>query len=192
MPLKIDAKIYPEERNYFHTIIEPVLEQSRSFVEFLGEVGGQAKDEFLGRAHAVLFPIRWPEPFGLVMIEALACGTPVVGYRNGSVPEIIEEGVTGYVVQDMEEAVQAVRRVGWLDRRICRQTFEQRFDAGRMARDYLAVYRRLLYDGAGMAETGRSTPEPEQLAEWAWPRGRKPALSPTPFLGALPGAEQKR
>jgi glycosyltransferase involved in cell wall biosynthesis len=147
MPLKVAAKIYPEERDYFHATIEPLLEQSRPLVEFLGEVGGKAKDELLGGAAALLFPIDWPEPFGLVMIEALACGTPVVAFRNGSVPEIIEDGVTGFVVPDIEEAVEAVRRVGWLDRAACRRAFEQRFDAARMARDYLDVYRRLVHQG---------------------------------------------
>jgi glycosyltransferase involved in cell wall biosynthesis len=141
MPLKVAAKIYPEERDYFTRTIEPLLGESRSFVEFVGELGGRAKDEFLGNAHALLFPIDWPEPFGLVMIEAMACGTPVVAFRKGSVPEVIAEGVTGFVVNSVEEAVEAVRRVTWLSRPTCRKVFEQRFDAVRMTRDYLDVYR---------------------------------------------------
>jgi glycosyltransferase involved in cell wall biosynthesis len=143
LPLKVAAKVYPEERDYFKAAIEPLLRESRSFVEFVGEVGGQQKDDFLGNALALLFPIDWPEPFGLVMIEALACGTPVIAWRNGSVPEVIEDGVTGFVVDSIEEAVQAVRHVGRLKRATCREVFEERFDAARMARDYLDVYRRL-------------------------------------------------
>ena len=144
MKLKIAAKIYPEERAYFHETIEPLLQESQSFVEFIGEVGGRAKDEFLGNAHAMLFPIDWPEPFGLVMIEALACGTPVIAWKNGSVPEIIEDGVTGFVVDSVEDAAEAVGRIAWLERSSCRKAFEDRFDAGRMARDYVDVYRRLV------------------------------------------------
>jgi glycosyltransferase involved in cell wall biosynthesis len=119
------------------------LKASESFVEFIGEVGGRVKDEFWGNAYAMLFPIDWPEPFGLVMIESLACGTPVVGWRNGSVPEVIDDGITGFVVNNIDEAVDAVRRVQWLDRGTCRHVFEQRFDARRMAQDYLQIYRGL-------------------------------------------------
>ena len=144
MNLKIAGKIYPEERAYFHETIQPLLRESQSFVEFIGEVGGRAKDEFLGNAYAMLFPIDWPEPFGLVMIESLACGTPVIAWRNGSVPEIIEDGVTGLIVDSVDEAAQAVGRIAWLDRSGCRKAFEDRFDAGRMARDYADVYRRLV------------------------------------------------
>ena len=144
MRLKIAAKIYPEERAYFEETIEPLLRESRGWVEFIGEVGGREKDEFLGHACALLFPIDWPEPFGLVMIEAMACGTPVIGWRNGSVPEVITDGVTGFVVDSIEQAVHAVERVASLSRRACRQVFEERFDAARMARNYVTVYRRLV------------------------------------------------
>ncbi len=144
MKLKIAARIYPEETDYYHATIEPLLKSCASTVEFIGEVGGREKDEFLGNAHALLFPIDWPEPFGLVMIEAMACGTPVIAWRNGSVPEVVDDGVTGYIVDSVEEAAEAVRRVSWLDRRECRAAFERRFDAARMTSDYLAVYRRLL------------------------------------------------
>lgn len=129
-------------------LVEPLLHEARSFVEFLGEVGGRDKDEFLGNAYAMLFPIDWPEPFGLVMIESLACGTPVVAWRNGSVPEVIEDGVTGFVVDSVDDAVEAVKRVAWLDRPMCRKAFEQRFDSARMAREYVHVYRRLVQSGA--------------------------------------------
>lgn len=140
--LLIAAKIYPEERPYFEQTVAPLLRESPN-VEFIGEVGGREKDAFLGGADALLFPIDWSEPFGLVMIEALACGTPVIGWRNGSVPEVIEDGVTGFVVDDVEAAVQAVERVGALSRRACRRAFEIRYDTTRMTRDYLDVYRRL-------------------------------------------------
>ena len=149
MHLKIAAKIYPEERAYFEETIAPLLRGSEPWVEFIGEVGGRQKDEFLGDARALLFPIDWPEPFGLVMIEALACGTPVIGWRNGSVPEVITDGVTGFVVDSIEQAVQAVERVASLSRRTCRRVFEERFDAARMARDYVDVYRPLVH---GMGE----------------------------------------
>jgi glycosyltransferase involved in cell wall biosynthesis len=111
-------------------------------------VGGKDKDDLLGNARALLFPIDWPEPFGLVLIEALACGTPVVAFRRGAVPEVLADGETGFVVDTVEEAVRAVARVPELSRRACRRAFEQRFTAGRMAEDYLAVYRRLLGEGA--------------------------------------------
>ena len=146
--LKVAAKIYPEEQGYFAQVIEPLLKESRSFVEFVGEVGGREKDEFLGNASALLFPIDWAEPFGLVMIESLACGTPVVAWRNGSVPEVIEDGVTGFIVEDVAQAVRAVGDVAGLCRAACRKAFEQRFDASRMAGNYLDVYRRLKYCGA--------------------------------------------
>jgi glycosyltransferase involved in cell wall biosynthesis len=106
-------------------------------------VGDREKNEFLGNARALLFPIDWAEPFGLVMIEAMACGTPVIAWRNGSVPEVIEDGVTGFVVNGLDEAARAVGRLPELSRRKCREGFERRFDAARMARDYLEVYRRV-------------------------------------------------
>jgi glycosyltransferase involved in cell wall biosynthesis len=141
--LKIAAKLYADEDDYYRETIEPLLMQSRDFVEFVGEVGGREKDEFLGKADALLFPIDWPEPFGLVMIESLACGTPVIAWREGSVPEVIEDGVTGFIVESIDEAVTAVNRLQWLDRHECRHAFETRFDAARMAEEYVAIYRRL-------------------------------------------------
>jgi len=143
LPLRVAAKIYPEERSYFEQVIEPLFRAS-PWVTFVGEVGGASKDEFLGNAHALLFPIDWAEPFGLVMIEAMACGTPVVAFRRGSVPEVMVEGVTGFVVEDVGGAVEAVSRVAGLSRRACRRAFEKRFDAARMARDYLSVYYKLI------------------------------------------------
>jgi glycosyltransferase involved in cell wall biosynthesis len=113
-------------------------------IEYLGEIGEAEKNEFLGNACALLFPIDWPEPFGLVMIEAMACGTPIIAQRNGSVPEVIENGVTGFIVADIDEAVQAVEKTPSLSRRHCRQIFEERFSSERMARDYLQTYEALL------------------------------------------------
>jgi glycosyltransferase involved in cell wall biosynthesis len=140
--LKIAAKVDPTDQDYFCREIKPLL--SRPFIEFVGEIGETGKGEFLGNAAALLFPIDWPEPFGLVMIEALACGTPVIAFENGSVPEIIENGITGFVVSNAEEAASAVERISTIKRRTCRETFEQRFGATRMARDYLDIYRSLV------------------------------------------------
>jgi glycosyltransferase involved in cell wall biosynthesis len=144
MPLQIAAKVDAGDRKYHEEVIVPLLREAGPLVEFLGEVGGKDKDEFLGNAHALLFPIDWPEPFGLVMIEALACGTPVIAWRKGSVPEVMEDGVTGLVVDSIDGAVRAVGRVAALSRRRCREVFERRFSAPRMAQDYLAIYRRLV------------------------------------------------
>src|SRR5262249_56578648 len=134
--LKVAAKIYPEERAYYQQTIEPLLRASRSFVEFVGEVGGRDKDEFLGNAAALLFPIDWPEPFGLVMIEALACGTPVIGWKNGSVPEVLDDGLTGFIVDSVEEGARAVGRVAGLSRRTCRRGVEGGHAAPRPAPHY--------------------------------------------------------
>lgn len=155
MKLKVAAKVYPEERDYFKHVIEPLLEKSRPFVEFLGEVGGKDKDEFLGNAHALLFPIDWQEPFGLVMIEAMACGTPVIAWRNGSVPEVIDEGLTGFIIDSIGDGARAVERVAGLNRQSIRSVFEERFDASRMAHDYLDVYRRLVQGRTDLSRTAR-------------------------------------
>jgi glycosyltransferase involved in cell wall biosynthesis len=152
MLLKIAAKVDEADRAFFNTVIQPLLDHP--LVEFIGEVGPQDKDAFLGQAYALLFPIDWPEPFGLVMIEAMACGTPVIAYRHGSVPEVLEDGVTGWIVEGMEEAVQAVERVPRLSRQRCRQVFEERFSAPRMTQDYLRIYQTLL--GTGGNGSGRA------------------------------------
>jgi glycosyltransferase involved in cell wall biosynthesis len=168
LPLKVAAKVDPADRLYFEEHIRPLL--GRPGVEFVGEIGDREKQAFLGEAAALLFPVDWPEPFGLVMIEALACGTPVIAFRRGSVPEILETGVTGFVVDDVEQAVAAVRRALALDRRRCRQTFDRRFTASRMAGDYLTLYRRLIRPTLGRlpaveAGAGRpDEPEPERVA----------------------------
>jgi glycosyltransferase involved in cell wall biosynthesis len=142
IPLKIAAKVDRLDKDYFEEIIRPMLKDP--LVEYLGEIGEDQKGAFLGNAYALLFPIDWPEPFGIVMIEAMACGTPVVAYRHGSVPEIMEEGRTGFVVEGLESAVAAVRRISELSRKRCREVFEQRFTATRMATDYIAAYERLI------------------------------------------------
>lgn len=142
MPLRIAAKVDEVDREYFTREIEPLLEQDH--VDFVGEIGPDEKNEFLGKARALIFPIDWSEPFGLAMIEAMACATPVIAYRSGSVPEVIDEGVTGFVVDDIEGAVAAVGRLDELDRAGVRAAFERRFDVARMAHDYLEVYERLV------------------------------------------------
>ncbi len=142
MPLKIAAKVDPADHEYFETEIKPLLKDTN--VEFIGEIGYPAKNEFLGNAAAVLFPINWPEPFGLVMIEAMACGTPVIAYPGGSVKEVMKDGVTGFVVRDARSATDALQRIDQIDRRKCRQYFENRFSVERMAQDYVAIYERLV------------------------------------------------
>jgi glycosyltransferase involved in cell wall biosynthesis len=144
IPLVVAAKIYPEEEGYFKTRIEPLLRECGPLVRLIGEIGEASKGEFLRGARALLFPIDWEEPFGLVMIEALACGTPVIAWRRGSVPEVIEDGVTGFVVDDLDAAVRAVRRIEAIDRRECRASFERRFTASRMALQYVDVYARAI------------------------------------------------
>lgn len=141
MELKVAAKVDRADREYFETHIRKLLDHP--LVEFIGEIGDREKNEFLGNAYALLFPIDWPEPFGLVMIESMACGTPVIARRCGSVPEVMQDGVTGFVFDRVDEAVEAVEQVGRLDRRRIRQVFERRFSAARMAREYVKVYRRL-------------------------------------------------
>lgn len=142
VPLKIAAKISTADEEYFRSEIAHLLDHP--LVEFLGEIGEHEKGDFLRGAKALLFPIDWPEPFGLVMIEALACGTPVVAFSHGSVPEVLRHGVSGFLVKDMDEAVAAAARVEELDRRACRAEFDARFTAQRMAEDYERLYARLL------------------------------------------------
>jgi glycosyltransferase involved in cell wall biosynthesis len=142
MPLKIAAKIDRVDKDYFESEIVPLLRTS--LVEFVGEISDGEKDEFLGNAYALLFPIDWPEPFGLVMIEAMACGTPVIAYRSGAVPEVMDQGHTGFIVRGLEDAVEGVRHVAQLSRQRCREVFERRFTASRMAHDYVQQFERLI------------------------------------------------
>ena len=142
LPLKVAAKVDPADQAYFDRDVKPVLDQS-PHVEFIGEINDAQKQDFLGTAKALLFPISWPEPFGLVMIESMACGTPVIAFNSGSVPEIMEDGLTGFVVEDVEQAVAAVHQLDSLFRPTIRSRFEERFSVRAMAREYLRIYRKL-------------------------------------------------
>jgi glycosyltransferase involved in cell wall biosynthesis len=141
MPLKIAAKIDRADRDFFEARIKPILDHS--LIEFVGEIREPEKNEFLNKAKALLFPINWEEPFGIVMIEAMACGVPVIAYTRGSVPEIIDDGISGFLAHDVESAVEAVDRISEINRQICRRRFEERFTARRMAQDYLTIYQDL-------------------------------------------------
>jgi glycosyltransferase involved in cell wall biosynthesis len=152
-PLRIAAKLPRTERDYFEERLEPLIDGKQ--VQIVGEVNERSKEIFLANAAALLFPIDWPEPFGLVMIEAMACGTPVIAFRRGSVPEVIEQGVTGFIVNDEGEALQAIKRLPEIDRRLVRDGFERRFTARRMAEDYIRHYQRLIREWAKSAEMGR-------------------------------------
>jgi glycosyltransferase involved in cell wall biosynthesis len=170
--LKIAAKVDKADESYFRERIAPLL--NKPGVEYIGEVDERAKTKFLGEAQAILFPIDWPEPFGLVMIEAMACGTPVLAFRRGSVAEIIDPGVTGAAVDTLDEALEALPRVLELDRRAVRRRFEKRFSSARMAEDYVAVYQSLIAQSSRpvrahtqqrisvSAKPNRRMPRPEQ------------------------------
>jgi glycosyltransferase involved in cell wall biosynthesis len=146
-PLKIAAKVDPSDVLYFKNEIAPLMEHP--LIEFIGEIPDSKKSAFLGQARAMLFPIDWPEPFGLVMIESLACGTPVVAFRGGSVDEVIDHGVTGFVVDNLDQAIDATKRTHTLDRRACREAFTRRFSAARMASTYVQLYRQLTSRASG-------------------------------------------
>jgi glycosyltransferase involved in cell wall biosynthesis len=161
MPIKIAAKIDNADRAYYERVVKPLLAEPH--VEYVGEIDESQKDEFLGNAYAVLFPIDWPEPFGLVMIEAMSVGTPVVAFSCGSTPEIMVDGKTGFLVNDIDEAVEAVEKVQWLDRAECRAIFEERFSTHRMAQDYLQAYAQII-DGGSSDGRGH--------------RGQRPVLHP--------------
>ena len=168
VPLKIAAKVDRADNDYFENTIKPLLNQPN--IDFIGEIGDQQKGDFLGNAVACLAPIDWPEPFGLNMIEAMACGTPTIAFRHGSVPEVIEDGVSGVVVESVEEAVLAVDRVRSMSRTACRDTFEKRFTARRMANDYVKLYERLLEETTPLRVTKIHVPseiEEESLLEGA-------------------------
>ncbi len=169
LPLRMAAKVDPADRSYFEAEIEPLLDHP--LIEFIGEISDAEKDEFVGNAIALVCPYDWPEPFGLVLIEALACGTPVLAYRRGSIPEIIDHGVTGFVCETVSEMADAVGQVFRIERHRCRASFDERFTADRMARDYVALYERLLEDGiahatqafaAGRLTNGKFMSEPQQ------------------------------
>ena len=173
-PLKVAAKVDPADRKYFETTIEPLLDGP--CVELIGEIGDKDKSEFLGKARALLFPIDWPEPFGLVMIEALACGTPVVAFRNGSVPEVLVHGETGFIVDDLEAAIFAASQVASLDRARCRNHFERCFSVESMTTGYEHAYERLVErQRAPLSQRGKSS----LVASGA--HLKEPRLSATPM-----------
>ncbi|MEQ9618031.1 MAG: glycosyltransferase family 4 protein [Deltaproteobacteria bacterium] len=142
IPLKIAAKVDSVDTDYYESVIEPMLDNP--LVEFIGEIGEDEKNDFLGNALALLFPIDWPEPFGLAMIESMACGTPVIAFNCGSVPEVVDDGKTGFIVNNMREAVEAVYKIQSLSRSKIRETFESRFSAAKMAGDYSLLYKKIL------------------------------------------------
>jgi glycosyltransferase involved in cell wall biosynthesis len=141
MTLRIAAKVDPADRAYYESEIKPLLDHP--LIEFMQEIDDGDKQELLGKARALLFPINWPEPFGIVMLEAMACGTPVIAFPCGSVPEVIDPGITGVIVQNIDQAAEAVKNIGTLRRQKCRDTFEKRFTDARMVRDYMTLYRKL-------------------------------------------------
>jgi glycosyltransferase involved in cell wall biosynthesis len=142
IPLKIAAKIDHSDQEYFDTEVACLIDGS--LIDFVGEITEVQKTRFLGDAIALLFPIDWPEPFGLTMIEAMACGTPVIGFRRGSVPEIIDDAVTGFIVDDLDAAIACVGRARGLSRKRCRERFEQRFDVARMSQGYCHAYEQAM------------------------------------------------
>lgn len=163
MKLRIAAKVDAADAVYFDRVIRPML--SRPNIEFIGEIGDDIKADFLGNAVASLAPVDWPEPFGLNMIEAMACGTPTIAFAHGSVPEIIEDGVSGIIVRSLDEAVGAVGRAATMSRRACRDAFERRFTASRMAADYLAVYDQVLCGETPLVEEFAKEPVPDLFNE---------------------------
>jgi glycosyltransferase involved in cell wall biosynthesis len=158
MPLRIAAKVPRSERKYFKEQLEPQIDGQQ--VQLSGEVNDEAKRQFLAGAAALLFPIDWPEPFGLVMIEAMACGTPVIAFKSGSVPEVIDEGITGFAVAGEAEAVEAIGRLSGLDRRQVRRHFEKRFTTRRMGQEYLRHYEALVQPKAVGVRAGIRSASP--------------------------------
>jgi glycosyltransferase involved in cell wall biosynthesis len=166
MKIRIAAKVDVADRPYYENVIKPLLSQPN--VEFLGEIGDHQKADFLGNAVACLAPIDWPEPFGLNMIESMACGTPTIAFRHGSVPEIIDDGISGIIVESVEEAIEAVDKVKTMSRAACRNMFEERFTARRMANDYLNLYELLAEECLSLEDSlmaDISDPESEAIAE---------------------------
>ena len=153
--LKIAAKVDPVDRQYYEQEIKPLL--NHPLIEFIGEIGEVEKETFLGNARALLFPIDWPEPFGMVMIEAMACGTPVIAFRNGSVPEVIDVGESGFTVESVSEAVEALNNIDLIDRQGCREVFERRFLDTRMAHEYVELYEQMIEKGAYIFPPSRTT-----------------------------------
>jgi glycosyltransferase involved in cell wall biosynthesis len=184
MPLKIAAKVDAVDRRYMKNEIAPLLDHP--LVDFIGEVNDADKANLLRHAYALLFPIDWAEPFGLVMIEAMACGTPTVAFRHGSVPEVLDNGVSGYVVDDMEQAVEALKGLQRFDRSRCRRVFEERFSARRMVEDYVKLYQRVI------ERSGRVRPTPRrQNGAIAARRDEVSVSNGTQFSGAGSGIDRR-
>lgn len=172
IPLRIAAKVDPADQEYFHAKIEPLLDDP--LIEFIGEIGDAEKNDFLGEALALVCPYDWPEPFGLVLIEALACGTPVLAYRRGSIPEIIEHGITGLISDNLHDMMNSANLIRNIDRGQCRKAFEERFTVQRMVQDYLALYERLLdsrteRSGHRLVLRNRAARHQHQRFEIQWP-----------------------
>ncbi len=176
IPLKLAAKVDAADQEYFDAAVKPWLDHP--LIEFLGEIDDAQKSELLAGALALLFPIDWPEPFGLVMIEAMAAGTPVIAWRNGSVPEIVEPGVTGFIVQCLDEALEALNRVSTLDRLNVRKRFKDRFTVDRMAENYLVLYRRLADNARSSARSWAFAGSRERDLGHGLSGPRKGALGP--------------
>ena len=189
LSLKIAAKVDKVDEEYFHTVIEPLLDQPG--IEYVGEIDDRAKSRFLGDARALLFPIDWPEPFGLVMIEAMACGTPVLAFNRGAVAEVIDAGVTGYAVDSVGEAVCRIGSVLALDRGQVRRRFEERFTASRMTRDYLGIYVALVEKRAGTPKAHAGLRHVANGADGAAERPAAPGL-PEGVAMAAAGAGHPR
>ena len=182
--LRIAAKVDRVDQTYFEEVIRPLLRDPR--IDYVGEINGRQKQAFLAEARALLFPIDWPEPFGLVQIEAMACGTPVIAWRRGSVPEVVEHGVTGFTVDSIDEAVAAVEKVGSLSRKAVRHRFEERFSVERTARDYVRVYESLAAEPIVRPGGARPGAEPWILRPTTLARSdRRP-----PRPGAARGSEE--
>jgi glycosyltransferase involved in cell wall biosynthesis len=174
LPLRIAAKVSKIDQPYFDAVIRPLLDQPG--IEFLGEVNDARKQELIGGAIAMLFPIDWPEPFGIVMIESMACGTPVIAFDRGSVREVVDHGRSGLIVRNVEEAVLAVQRARRMNRRECRACFDQRFAAERMVRDYVAIYCRQARDAGRVQEAPEDKPTGRRPCPRPRPRPRHPNL----------------
>jgi glycosyltransferase involved in cell wall biosynthesis len=171
IPLKIAAKVDKTDEEYFRERIAPLLEQPG--VDFIGEISEREKSAFLGEARALLFPIVWPEPFGLALIEAMACGTPVLAFRNGAVEELVDEGVTGLIADSIEDAIRKLPHLMTLDRHAVRRRFEVRFSVARMAKDYIALYRKLCGAPLEDSNVGGWSPTPEsKMQSWGRHGGR--------------------
>ena len=183
VPLKIAAKIDHADREYFERHIRPLI--APPLIEFIGEIGDAQKNDFLGNARALLFPIDWPEPFGLVMIEAMACGTPVIAWGCGSVREVVEEGTSGCIVSSVDEAVAAVRQVCAIDRAGVRACYERRFTARTMAKRYAQIYWQLVRDNQVNAGVGAARTAEAASAALCGPARRRPSAATPPSSGRL-------